>query len=35
MTATDLLLLLFTGLVSIYPVSRLVKYRDRKKETKK
>jgi hypothetical protein len=32
MTTTDLLLLVITGLVSLYPVSRLVKYRDRKKE---
>jgi hypothetical protein len=31
-TAADLLLLVITGLVSLYPVSRLVKYRDKKKE---
>ena len=31
-TAADLLLLVITGLVSLYPVSRIVKYRDKKKE---
>jgi hypothetical protein len=31
MVAADLLLLVITGLVSLYPVSRLVKLRDRKK----
>ncbi len=31
-TAADLLLLVITVLVSLYPVSRLVKYRDKKKE---
>jgi hypothetical protein len=31
MMMTDLLFLLITGLVSLYPVTRLVKYRDRKK----
>ena len=34
-TAADLLLLVITGLVSLYPVSRLVKYRDKKKERKR
>jgi hypothetical protein len=29
--ASDLLLLVITGLVSLYPVSRLVKHRDRYK----
>jgi hypothetical protein len=33
MVAADLLLLVITGLVSLYPVSRLVKLRDRKKES--
>ncbi len=28
---TDFLLLLITGLVSLYPINKLVKYRDRKK----
>ena len=31
MIASDLLILVITGLVSIYPVSRLIKYRDKKK----
>ena len=31
MILTDFLFLLVTGLVSLYPVSRLVKLRDRKK----
>ena len=31
MVAADLLLLVITGFVSLYPVSRLVKRRDRKK----
>ncbi len=31
MVAADLLLLVTTGFVSFYPVSRLVKLRDRKK----
>jgi hypothetical protein len=31
MILTDFLFLLITGLVSLYPVSRIVKYRDRKK----
>jgi hypothetical protein len=30
-TAADLFLLVITGLVSLYPVSRLVKYRDKMK----
>ena len=32
MIAFDLLILGITGLVSLYPISRLVKYRDRKKD---
>jgi len=31
-TAADLLLLVITGLVSLFPVSKLVKYRDKRKE---
>jgi len=31
LTAADLLLLVITGLISLFPVSRIVKYRDKKK----
>ena len=30
MILTDFLFLLITGLVSLYPINRLIKYRDRK-----